>query len=76
MISISISGMKPASDLSTYTFNADDPKQVLLWFDVADPTKARQAIQGDEIKEAMKEAGVVGHPKIHAVMPAGLSSEI
>jgi hypothetical protein len=47
--------------------NADDTTQVLLWFDVADPTKARQAIQGDAIKEAMKEGGVVGPPKIHAV---------
>src|SRR5262245_29303354 len=47
--------------------NPDDTRQVLLWFDAADPTKARQAIQGDAIKAAMREAGVVGPPTIHAV---------
>jgi hypothetical protein len=47
--------------------NADDPKEVMLWFETDDANKARQAIQGDEIKAAMKEAGVVGPPRIHAI---------
>ena len=47
--------------------NADDPKELVLWLETADAIKARQAIQGEEIKAAMKEAGVVGSPKIHAI---------
>jgi hypothetical protein len=47
--------------------NADDPKPIMIWFDVSDPKKTAQAIQSDEVKAAMKEAGVVGPPKVHVV---------
>ena len=47
--------------------NADNPKEIILWFDVADAAKLREALAGSEIKAAMQEAGVVGPPKIHPV---------
>jgi hypothetical protein len=47
--------------------SADNPKEILIWFDVPDAAKARDAIASQEIKNAMKEAGVVGPPKIHVI---------
>jgi hypothetical protein len=47
--------------------SADNPKEILIWFDVPDVAKARDAITSQEIKNAMKEAGVVGPPKIHVI---------
>jgi hypothetical protein len=47
--------------------NADNPKEIIIWIEAADVTKVRQAIQGDEIKAAMKEAGVEGPPKVHVI---------
>ena len=47
--------------------NADDLRQVLIWLDLSDPKRTTQAIQSDEVKAAMKEAGVVGPPKVHVV---------
>jgi erythromycin esterase-like protein len=47
--------------------DADYPKEVIVWGETGDAAKARAALGGDEIKNAMKEAGVVGPPKIHVV---------
>ena len=47
--------------------DADNPKEVVVWGETGDAATARAALAGDEIKGAMKEAGVVGPPKIHVV---------
>jgi hypothetical protein len=47
--------------------DADNPKEVIVWGEAGDAAKARAALGGDEIKNAMKEAGVVGPPRIHVV---------
>ena len=47
--------------------NADNPKEVIVWVDVEDVAKAREAITGPDIRTAMQEAGVVGPPKINAI---------
>jgi hypothetical protein len=47
--------------------DADNPKEVIVWGETGDAAKARAALGGDEIKNAMKEAGVVGPPKIHVI---------
>ena len=46
---------------------ADSANDILIWSDVADVAKAREALAGQEIRSAMQEAGVVGPPKIHVV---------
>jgi len=47
--------------------NADNPKEIIIWFDVEDIAKARAGIASQEIKNAMQEAGVVGPPRVHSV---------
>ena len=47
--------------------DADNPKEIIVWGETGDAAKARAALGGDEIKNAMKEAGVVGPPKIHVI---------
>jgi len=47
--------------------NADNPKEILVWNETVDVTKARDAIAGPEIGKSMQEAGVVGPPRIHVV---------
>jgi erythromycin esterase-like protein len=47
--------------------NADNPKEVIVWSEVADVAKAREALGGQEIRSAMQEAGVVGAPKVHVI---------
>jgi hypothetical protein len=47
--------------------DADNPKEIILWFDVADVAKVREAIGGQEIKAAMQEAGVIGPPRVHVI---------
>lgn len=47
--------------------NADNPNNVLVMVDVADPLKARQALVNPEYRAAMKDAGIVGAPKIHII---------
>jgi hypothetical protein len=47
--------------------DADNPKEIVVWGETGDAATARAALAGDEIKGAMKEAGVVGPPKIHIV---------
>jgi hypothetical protein len=47
--------------------DAENPKALIVWGETSDAAKARAALGGDEIKNAMKEAGVVGPPKIHVI---------
>jgi len=47
--------------------DADNPKEIIVWGETGDTANARAALGGDEIKNAMKEAGVVGPPKIHVI---------
>jgi hypothetical protein len=47
--------------------NADDQKEVLVWLETADTNKTKEVSQSDEVKAFMKEAGVVGPPKVHVV---------
>ena len=47
--------------------NADDSREVIIWGETSDVAKAREALAGQEIKDAMKEAGVVGPPKVHVI---------
>jgi hypothetical protein len=46
--------------------NADDPNQVLVWWEAPDASKVVQFLQG-EARGYMKEARVVGSPKIHVL---------
>ncbi len=47
--------------------DADNPKELVIWSETSDATKAREALSGPEIRTAMQEAGVVGPPKIHVI---------
>jgi hypothetical protein len=47
--------------------NADNPSDILLWFDVANVTKAREALGSQALKAAMQEAGVAGPPKVNFI---------
>lgn len=47
--------------------HADNARELLIWSDVADVAKAREALAGQEIRSAMQEAGVIGHPQIHVI---------
>ncbi|MFY9839929.1 MAG: hypothetical protein WAK55_26345 [Xanthobacteraceae bacterium] len=50
--------------------DADDPHQLVVWSETADPAKAREALGGPDCRNAMQEAGVVGPPKVHVLAPA------
>jgi erythromycin esterase-like protein len=47
--------------------DADNPKELIVWSETSDATKAREALTGSEIRTAMQEAGVVGSPRIHVI---------
>jgi hypothetical protein len=47
--------------------NADEPNQVLVWWETPDANKLLETLRSDEVKNYMKEAGVVGPPKINVV---------
>jgi hypothetical protein len=47
--------------------NADDPNQVIVWWEATDANKLLQVLGSDEVKSYMKEAGVVGPRKVHVV---------
>ncbi len=44
--------------------SADDPNDVVVFQDVADPAKARAWFAGEDVKAAMHKAGVIGTPSI------------
>ncbi len=43
--------------------DADDPKELIVWSETSDVAKAREALNGPEIRSAMQEAGVMGPPQ-------------
>jgi hypothetical protein len=47
--------------------NADDPNQVMVWWEAPDANKVMQVLHSDEVRGYMKEAGVVGPPKVHVL---------
>jgi hypothetical protein len=47
--------------------STDNPNEILLWLDVFDAAKTRDEIASDGVRKTMREAGVVGAPKIHAI---------
>ena len=49
--------------------DADNPTDLVIWSETSDAAKAREALNGPEIRSAMQEGGVVGPPKIHVIVP-------
>jgi hypothetical protein len=47
--------------------DADNPNQLIIWSEPQDLAKAREALAGPEIQNTMREAGVIGPPKIHVI---------
>jgi hypothetical protein len=47
--------------------DADNPKELIIWSETSDAAKAREALNGPEIRSAMQEGGIVGPPKIHVI---------
>ena len=47
--------------------NTDDPNQVMVWWEAPDASKLAQFLHSDEARGYMKEAGVVGAPKVHVL---------
>lgn len=47
--------------------NTDEPNQVLVWWEAPDANKLLETLKSDEVKNYMKEAGVVGPPRINVV---------
>jgi hypothetical protein len=47
--------------------DADNPTAVLIWSEVDDLAKARAILDSPAVRNAMREAGVVGDPKIHVI---------
>jgi hypothetical protein len=44
--------------------SAEDPNDILLLFDTADRRRAEEFGRSDDLREAMRRAGVVGQPEI------------
>lgn len=49
--------------------STDDPSDVTIWHDFEDPESARSFAESDELRGAMKEAGVAGEPTIWFTEP-------
>jgi hypothetical protein len=47
--------------------DVDNPTAVLIWSEVDDLAKARAILDSPEVRNAMRDAGVVGDPKIHVI---------
>jgi quinol monooxygenase YgiN len=47
--------------------DADNPRELIVWSETSDATRAHEALNGAEMRTAMQEAGVVGPPKIHVI---------
>lgn len=50
--------------------DAEDPTEVTLLFEASDDSKARAFVASDDLREAMKNAGVLGKPDIHLLRTA------
>ena len=44
--------------------SAEDPNDILLLFDMADRRRAEAFGRSDDLREAMRNSGVVGQPEI------------
>lgn len=49
---------------------AEDPNDITVWHDFDDLESARSVAESDELRDAMKRAGVVGEPTIWFTEPA------
>jgi hypothetical protein len=47
--------------------NADDAREVIIWGETSDVAKVREALAGQELRNAMQAAGVAGPPKMHVI---------
>ena len=47
--------------------DADNPTEVLIWSEVDDLAKARATLNSPDLRNAMREAGVVGDPRVHII---------
>ena len=47
--------------------STENPNEILLWLDVLDVAKTRSEIANDDVQKTMRDAGVVGPPRIHAI---------
>jgi erythromycin esterase-like protein len=47
--------------------NADNAREVIIWGETSDIAKVREALAGQELRNAMQEAGVAGPPKVHVI---------
>jgi hypothetical protein len=47
--------------------DTDSPDKVLVWSETQDVAKAREAVSSPDIQNVMKEAGVIGPPKINVI---------
>jgi hypothetical protein len=47
--------------------NTDEPNQVLVRWEAPDANKLLETLKSDGVKNYMKEAGVVGPPRINVV---------
>jgi hypothetical protein len=43
--------------------NIDNPNEIVLLFEASDLTKAKNFTNSDELKERMKQSGVLGRPE-------------
>lgn len=42
--------------------NADDPLEIVVFFKVSDPARAREFVDSQDLKNAMRDAGVLDTP--------------
>ena len=43
--------------------DADNPAELVIWSETSDAAKAREALNGPEIRSAMQEGAWLAHPK-------------
>ncbi len=55
--------------------NPKDPQEVFMLIAIEDIAKARQMMEHDGLRKKMKDAGVVGDPKVKFWRPAGPQTE-
>ena len=50
--------------------NADNPNDIFTLLEISSIEKGKEFAQSDSLKEAMKEAGVIGMPNVHILEEA------
>jgi hypothetical protein len=51
--------------------SADDPTEIVILFDAADTSKAKQFAASSDLRSAMASAGVIDKPDIHILEAVG-----